>query len=168
MEYCNKISYNQARVLYDEGKTVYVKYQTLGLKIETAMFNKDISCFESLPQGIFHLFIDKKASIILEYSNTIYIDTDSPIDKEMKTKLNSLYGRSCTMRMTHERFNAVETTVTLVRCLRKEMLEPSEPLVLATCQQIENDYKAGYIDKALMQEIADKLSDLKCQYAFDI
>lgn len=72
------------------------------------------------------------------------------------------------MKMTHERFNAVETTVTLVRCLRKEMLEPNEPLVLATCQQIESDYKSGYIDKALMQEIADKLSDLKCQYAFDI
>ena len=53
----------------------------------------------------------------------------------------------------------MEFIVTMVRCLRKGLLEPNEPLIMEACKQIEAYYQDGYIDKELFRDITDMLYD---------
>ena len=156
-----RISHREAKWLYENDCEVTVYYRILSA--DKSVFNYHSAL---LFRPIFSIStFDEALEVLAKKRN---IESIIAYDSDEHPVVAVTNERRHKMKMTHERFNAVETTVTIVRCLRKGMLEPDEPLVLATCQQIENDYKAGYIDKALMQEIADKLSDLKCQYAFDI
>lgn len=162
-----RISYREAKWLYENDCEVRVYYRILStdktaFNYHSALLFRPIFSAPTLDEAMKVLVKKHNIESIIAYESDKH-----PVDM-MKTKLNSQYGRSCTMKMTHERFTAVEEAVTLVKCLRKGMLEPNEPLVLAACQDIERQYKEGHIDRGLMVEIADKLSDLKCQYAFDI
>lgn len=70
------------------------------------------------------------------------------------------------MLLDKKRYIAVEFTVTLIRCLRKNLLEPDEPLVIQSCEQIQQYYIDGNIDKSLFKEIKSILSDLKVAFRF--
>ena len=157
-----RISYREAKWLYENDCEIAVFYRDKCCSYGSVKLFRPIFSVTTLGEAL---------DVLSEKYNIITItgfDSEKHPVEMMKTKLNSIYGRSCTMKMTHERYIAVDMTVTLIKCLNKGILEPNEKLTLATCAEIEKYYKAGYIDKALMIEIADKFASLKCQYVFDI
>ena len=161
-----KISFFKAKTLYENDYEVRVRYRKQ-IDDETYSYHSAILFRPIFGKLTFNEAL-KRLNEQHNIASIIGYECDVNMLELFKTKLNSIYERSCTMKMTHERYTAVDMTVTLIKCLNKGILEPDEKLTLATCEEIERYYKAGYIDKALMIEIADKFASLKCQYAFDI
>ena len=58
----------------------------------------------------------------------------------------------------------MEFISTVVRCLRRHLLEPDEPLIEMSCEQIRQYYMEDYIDPDLYGEVIEVLSELGVEY----
>ena len=72
------------------------------------------------------------------------------------------------MLLTSQRYIAMELAVTLIRALRKDLLQPDEPLVDACIEQIHDYYRQNFYDTELMEEILDILKYLGVKNLFEI